>query len=56
MNGTEAVWAVGRVNIGTKVVVLPDSGRSREIAIRPNPPKSQAVSFYEQEPRRSSVY
>jgi lipoprotein-anchoring transpeptidase ErfK/SrfK len=46
----------GRVNVGTKVVVLPDSGRSREIAIRPNLPKSQAVSFYEQEPRRSSVY
>jgi lipoprotein-anchoring transpeptidase ErfK/SrfK len=46
----------GRVNVGTKVVVLPDSGRSREIATRPNPPKAQAVSLYEQEPRRSSVY
>jgi lipoprotein-anchoring transpeptidase ErfK/SrfK len=46
----------GRVNVGTKVVVLPDSGRAREIATKPNPPKPQAVSFYEQEPRRSSVY
>jgi hypothetical protein len=49
-----------RVNVGTKVVVLPDGGgRSRQVAGRRDPqrsqPQSQVFTLYEK-PRNSSVY
>jgi hypothetical protein len=45
-----------RVNVGTKVVVLPDGGgRSRQVAGRLDPQRSQVFTLYEK-PRNSSVY
>ena len=49
-----------RVKLGAKVVVLPDTGRSRDMARRLDPEYGNAVSFYEERSRsrdgvRSSV-
>jgi lipoprotein-anchoring transpeptidase ErfK/SrfK len=55
MLNEDVIDLYGRVNVGTKVVVLPDAGRRQEVAHKPDPQRPQAVSFYEQPPRQGTA-
>jgi lipoprotein-anchoring transpeptidase ErfK/SrfK len=47
MLNDDVVDLYARVNVGTKVVALPDTARHRDVAQRVDPQRSEAVSFYE---------
>jgi lipoprotein-anchoring transpeptidase ErfK/SrfK len=55
MLNDDVVDLYGRVKVGTKVVVLPDGSRNRNVAQRRDPASSQAVSFYEERSRGSDT-
>jgi hypothetical protein len=55
MLNEDVIDLYGRVNVGTKVVVLPDAGRRQDVAHKPDPQRPQAVSFYEQPPRQGTA-
>jgi lipoprotein-anchoring transpeptidase ErfK/SrfK len=55
MLNEDVIDLYARVNVGTKVVVLPDGGRRQDVAHKLDPQWSQAVSFYDQQPRQKTA-